>query len=78
MGSNKKSGSLFTNMLEAGATEGAAAALRNSGVDANSSADGTLLNFKMKVKASNVKLFFELGSYIRYWRETVSGDAVAY
>lgn len=69
---------LGARQLEAGATEGAAAALRSSGVDANSSADGTLLNFKKKIKGSQAKLPFELGSYIRYWRETVSGDAVAY
>jgi len=69
---------LGVRQLESGATKAAADSLRNSGVDANSSQDGTLLNFKKKMKVSNVKLPFELGSYIRYWRETISGDAVAY
>ena len=69
---------LGARQLESGATKGAADTLRSSGVDASSSQDGTLLSFKKKIKSNNVKLPFELGSYIRYWRETVSGDATAY
>ena len=69
---------LGARQLESGATKGAADTLRSSGVDASSSQDGTLLSFKKKIKGNNIKLPFELGSYIRYWRETVSGDAAAY
>ena len=69
---------LGARQLESGATKGAADTLQSSGVDASSNQDGTLLSFKKKIKGSNVKLPFELGSYIRYWRETVSGDATAY
>ncbi len=69
---------LGARQLESGATKGAADTLRSSGVDANSSQDGTLLSFKKKMKGNNIKLPYKLGSYIRYWRETVSGDATAY